>query len=118
MSDKVFIRNLVLPCHIGVTEEERSEKQNVILDIEVTSDLRRAGATDDITQTTDYYEIKENVTGALAKAQFKLLEALAETVATIVLHDPAALAVTVSVKKEKYSESPAMGIEILRRRNG
>ena len=118
MKDKVFIKKLVLPCRIGVTEKERLQQQNVIFDIEISCDLRQSGTSDDINQTINYYEIKENVATTIEKEEFKLLERLAETVAAIALKDPAALTVKVAVKKEKYSSNPEMGIEISRDRHG
>ena len=118
MKDKIFIKNLALPCKIGVTQEERSKKQKVIFDIEIFSDLSPAGKTDDIDQTIDYYSIKEKVTNRVAKGQFKLLESLAENVASLILKEPRVSSVTVAVKKEKYAQDPMLGIEIARDRNG
>ena len=118
MKDKVFIKNLVVPCFIGVTSEERSRKQNVTIDIQVFCDLRQAGGADDINKTVNYLEIKKNVEHAVAKREFILLERLVETVADLVLKDDMVLAVRVAAKKEKYAKSPEMGIEISRDRNG
>ncbi len=118
MNDKVFIKNLVLPCNIGVSEEERAKKQNVIVDIEIRCDLSQAGITGDIVKTINYYEIKEKVSAGVTKDEFKLLETLAETVSSLVLEDPVASSVTVAVKKGKYAENPVLGIEITRDRNG
>ena len=118
MKDKVFIKNLVLPCKVGVSEEERLKKQNIIIDIEIHCNLSPAGTTNDINKTLNYYEIKEKVTSIITRSEFKLLETLAETIATLILKDPAASAVTIAVKKEKYTVNPAMGIEISRDRHG
>jgi len=118
LKDKVFIKNLILPCYIGVTSEERLKKQNVIFDIKIFCDLRKAGSSDDINQTVNYFEIKKNVEQSTAKSEFKLLERLAETVAEIVLRNQEVLAVKVAARKEKYSKSPEMGIEISRDRKG
>lgn len=118
MNDKVFIKNLILPCNVGVSEEERLKKQNVIVDVEIRCDLSQAGATGDIDKTVNYFETKEKISAAATKSEFKLLETLAETIATLVLQDPVAAAVTVAVKKAKYAQSPVMGIEISRDRNG
>lgn len=118
LKDKIFIRNLILSCNVGVTEAERQEKQNVILDLEIYAYLNRAGATDDINQTVDYYKIKEEVASAVTEGKFKLLERLAETAAAVTLKDPSVSMVTVAVKKEKYAQNPALGIEISRERHG
>ncbi len=118
MKDKVFIKNLVVACRIGVTQEERERKQNVIFDIEVFCDLETAGATEDLSKSIDYAEIQDKVTTAASSGEFKLLESLAQTIASIVLKNPLASQVAVTVKKEKYAQKPAMGIDIIRDRNG
>ena len=118
MKDKVFIKNLVLPCTIGVTKEERTKKQNVVIDIEIFCDLTHAGATDDLNKSINYAEIQEKVTATVTGGEFKLLESLAQTVASLILKNPLASQVTVAVKKEKFGKKPAIGIEITRDRNG
>lgn len=118
MNDKVFIKNLVLPCTIGVTKEERNEKQNVIIDIEIFCDLKPAGDTENLSKSINYAEIQEKVTAVVTGGEFKLLESLAQAVASLVLKNPLASQVTLSVKKEKYRQKPAIGIEITRDRNG
>jgi FolB domain-containing protein len=116
--DKVFVKNLVLPCKVGFFEEERKEKQNVIIDIEIFCDLSKAGATDDLDKTISYSEVQEKVTDIVVNGEFKLLESLAETIAALILKSPAADTVTVTIKKEKYGKKPIMGIEITREQNG
>lgn len=118
MKDKVFIKNLVLPCTIGVTKEERKEKQNVVIDVEVFCDLSLAGVTDELNKSINYAEIQEKITVAVTGGEFKLLENLAQTAASLILKNPLASQVTVAVKKEKYGKTPQMGIEITRDRNG
>ncbi len=118
MQDKVFIKNLVLPCSVGITKEERLKKQNVVIDIEIFCDLGHAGTTDNIGKTINYAEVQEQITNAVTKSEFNLLESLAQSVASLILKNPAASQVTVAIKKEKYSKKPVIGIEITRDRNG
>jgi FolB domain-containing protein len=118
MSDKVFIKNLIVPCKVGVTKEERTKKQNVILDIEVQCDLIQAGSTDDLSKSISYSEIQEKVIVSATRGEFKLLESLAEFVASLILKNSVASKVIVTVKKEKYGKEPMMGIEIARERHG
>ncbi len=116
--DKVYVKNLVLPCRIGVYEEERKEKQNIVLDIEIFVDLTGAACSDDVQKTISYSEVQEQVTEFVAGTEFKLLETLAENIAALILKNPAVNHVTVGVKKEKYAKQPIMGIEITRDRLG
>ena len=112
------MKNLVVPCNIGISEAERAQRQNVILDLEISCDLNLAGISDDIQQTLDYYKIMEELTTLIANTQFKLLESLAEAVTANILKNPKAISVTVVVKKEKFAQSPILGIEISRDRHG
>jgi dihydroneopterin aldolase len=118
MLDKVFVKNLVIPCKVGVTEKERAKKQNVVVDLEVFCDLRKAGKADDLSKSVSYSELQEKVTGIVGNGEFKLLESLAEDVASLVLKDSIASRVVVTVKKEKYAKKPILGIEIARDRHG
>lgn len=118
MADKVFVKNLVLSCKVGVTSEERSMKQNVIIDIEVFCDLVHAGVEDDLSKSINYFAVQERVTEFVTNGEFKLLESLAEGVASLILKNSLVSKVTVLVKKEKYAKEPIMGIEISRDRHG
>ena len=114
MSDKVFVKNLVVLCQVGVTKEEKLKKQNIIVDIEVFCDLSHAGATDILSKSLSYSEIQEKVINAAANREYNLLESFAENLASLVLKSSIASRVVVTVKKEKYAEEPVMGIEITR----
>ncbi len=118
VKDKIFVKNLIVPCRVGVTKEERKERQNIVIDIDIFSDLSLAGATEDLNNSIDYAEIQEKVTAVVTNGEFKLLESLAQAVALLILKNPLTFQVTVAVKKEKYGQKPAMGIEITRDRNG
>ena len=116
--DKIFVKNLVVSCRVGVTREERAKKQKVVVDIDVFCDLSQAGTMDDLNKSISYSEIQEKITDFITKGDFKLLESIAEGIATMCLQNPLASKVIVSVKKEKYVEKPIMGIEISRDRHG
>ncbi|MCW4017234.1 MAG: dihydroneopterin aldolase [Candidatus Bathyarchaeota archaeon] len=116
--DKVYIKKLVVPCKVGVFEEERQQPQNIVIDIEMACSLADAGNSDDLQKTVDYWEIKEQVTAFVAECEFKLLEPIAEHIAAVVLKNPSVTQVTVGIKKEKYAQQPVMGIEITRDRLG
>ena len=46
--DRIFIRDLALRCIIGIYPEERREKQDVVINVEMHCDLGKAGASDDL----------------------------------------------------------------------
>ncbi len=116
--DKIFVKNLVISCKVGVTKEERAKKQNVVVDIEVFCDLSTAGNTDILSKSISYSGIQEKVTDFVTTGEFKLLERIAEGVASLILENSLASRVVIAVKKEKYAIQPMMGIEISRDRHG
>jgi FolB domain-containing protein len=115
--DKIFIRNLLVPCRIGLSEDERSRIQNVLIDLEIFHDLTPAGASDDIRKTVNYDGIRQRIAELVSTRQFKLIEAVAESVASLLLENIGTKKVRVIVRKEKYNQSPLMGIEIMRERH-
>lgn len=118
LRDKIFIKNLVVPCKIGILEEERRRKQNVIVDVEIFHELREAGITDDVSKTVSYSEIRQKIFDIVSRGEFRLLESVAQNIASLLLKDSGTRKVKVQVRKKKYSKNPLIGIEITRLQHG
>ena len=115
--DRIFIRDLALRCIIGVQDFERREKQDVLINLELEADLREAGASDDIGNTVDYKTLKKRIIALVEDSRFKLVEALAETIARTALENPKVRRVKVLVEKPgalRFARS--VGVEITRER--
>lgn len=83
--DKMILRGMEYYGYHGVFEEERKLGQRFYVDLELELDLSKAGATDDLTQTVNYAEVHELLLGIMRDKSFKLIEALAEHIASKVL---------------------------------
>ena len=59
--DKIHIRELLLRCIIGVNPDEREKKQDVVINLTLSVDLREACRTDHIDDTINYKLIKQRV---------------------------------------------------------
>jgi FolB domain-containing protein len=115
--DSIFVRRLRLPVRVGVTEEERSRPQFVLLDLDLRRDLARAGASDDLAETVDYGAITSGVASLLEGTEVSLLERLAQVVAEFLLALDGVLEVTVNVAKEAppiREETSSVGVRIVR----
>ncbi|MDO8684966.1 MAG: dihydroneopterin aldolase [Armatimonadota bacterium] len=115
--DKIIIKDILARCIIGVNEEERRERQDVVINIALETDLSRAGKTDDFKDAIDYRDVKKRVVNATENSRYFLLEALAERIAEICLEHQAVVQVQVSVEKPgalRFARS--VGIEITRNR--
>jgi len=97
--DVILLQGIQVPAALGVTAAERRVRRPVLLDLEVQSDLRRAGRTDRIRDTLHYRHISEVVEDVAANQEHKLVEALAQRIADAVLAKFDVDAVTVTVRK-------------------
>lgn len=99
MKDAILLEGIQVPAALGVTAGERRLRRPVILDLEVESDLRAAGRTDQIRQTLHYKRIFEVVEDVASNQEHRLVEALGDRIARAVLAKFDADAVTVTVRK-------------------
>ena len=74
--DKIFIRDLLVRCIVGIYPEERKEKQDVKINMVLYTDLRKAGQSDDIDDTVNYKTIKKQVLKMVQESDFFLIEKL------------------------------------------
>ncbi|UCD29309.1 MAG: dihydroneopterin aldolase [Planctomycetota bacterium] len=115
--DKIYIRDLHLRCIIGINQEERHKKQDVVINITMYADLRSAGKKDRIENTVDYKAVKKKVIAMVEESSCLLLENLAERIAQICLDENRVQRVAVTVDKPgalRFARSVA--VEIIRDR--
>ena len=86
--DKIYIQDLHVRCVVGINPEERTARQDVILNITLYADLREPGRTDDITDTVDYRALKKRIFDHVESSRDLLIERLAQSVADLCLADP------------------------------
>ena len=97
--DRILIADLPVSCQIGVPDEERSEQQELRIDLELETDVRDAAAGDDFEKTVDYASVSGLVQRTAAARPRKLIETLAEDLARVALDSLAIESVRVRVRK-------------------
>ncbi len=115
--DCILIRDLAARCVLGLNPEERREKQDVVISLSLSVDLRGPGTSDRFEDAVDYRAIKKRVLALVERSQFRLLEALAEAIARACLEDPRVAEVRVTVDKPgalRFARSVA--VELVRTR--
>ena len=116
-SDKIYIRDLEIRCIIGVNQDERTEKQDVVINVILFTDTRKAGRTDDLADSVDYKRVKKAILSLVESSEFLLIEKLADEIAKVCLDDSKVQKVNVTVDKPgalRYTHSVA--VEIVRTR--
>lgn len=78
--DKIFINGLRFDCIIGIYDRERIEPQPLVLDLEMSCDIRAAAQTGDLDKSLNYAAISEAVIVFTQAAKAELLETLAEDI--------------------------------------
>ena len=85
MNDKIFLSGLTAECIIGIWDWERQVKQKVVIDLEMTTDIRKAAASDRIEDTLDYKKVSKRLLQFVAGSQFQLVKTLTDRIAQVVL---------------------------------
>jgi FolB domain-containing protein len=113
-SDRIFVRDFVLPVRIGAYARERRKPQKVRFNVDVQ--VQRPGhAVGDMRDVFSYDIVTDGIRMIVAQEHIPFVETLAERVAALVLTHPRALAVTVRVEKLEVVDG-AVGVEIVRER--
>jgi len=101
MTDRVFIESLAIDTVIGVFEWERQVRQSLVLDVELHTDLTRAGLTDRLVDTVDYKALSEALRQRLESCRYRLVETLACDAVEICLERPLVDKAIVTVHKQR-----------------
>lgn len=98
--DEIRIDELEIFAYHGVYDFETQNGQNFYVNAVLYTDTRKAGKSDELTDSTNYGEVCTFITEFLTKNTYKLLEAAAEHVAEAVLHAfPLVKGISVEIRK-------------------
>jgi 7,8-dihydroneopterin aldolase/epimerase/oxygenase len=86
-SDRVSLRDLRVSAVIGVYDWEREIEQTLTFAVDMTVDVARAAASDDVADAVDYSAVAATVTRVVADGKFRLIETAVERVAERILAD-------------------------------
>ena len=97
--DQIQLRGLRAVGLCGALPEERERAQPFEVDLDVEADLSVAGASDDLSDTIDYGGLCASMQAIFDDERFVLIERLATRISEVVLAEPLATAVTVTLRK-------------------
>ena len=116
--DKIFIHALKTEAIIGIFDWERQVKQTVIVDIEISADVRKAALSDSIDDTLNYKRVAKRVLSFVEGSNFHLVETLAEHIAMLMLGEFGIAWVRISLSKPgAIRNSRDVGVVLERDRN-
>ncbi|WP_248929068.1 dihydroneopterin aldolase [Paenibacillus hamazuiensis] len=98
--DKIIMSGMQFYGYHGVYPEENRLGQRYTLDVEMHLPLTKPGKSDNVEDTVNYAEAYEVIQNIVERKVFKLIEALAEEVASVLLSTYTVInEVTVRVRK-------------------
>ncbi len=112
---RLFVRDLVVLCRIGVEEEERRTPQRVRIGLDLTVAESPKPLGDDPAGVVCYGELTRRVRAAATARPVRLVETLAERLAAVCLEDARVRSARVRVEKpDVFPDAAAAGVEIER----
>jgi 2-amino-4-hydroxy-6-hydroxymethyldihydropteridine diphosphokinase len=117
MTDQIQIQDLLLRAIIGINDEERRNRQDVLINVTLHADTRAAGRSDAITDAVNYRTLTKRIIALVEGSSFYLVEKLAAEIAALCLDDPRVEQADVRVEKPgalRFARS--VGVEIHRTR--
>lgn len=116
--DKILIKDLTARGVIGISDHERAQPQDIVINITLFTDTSKGAMTDNIDDCVNYRTVSKQVL-ALAQTSGRFtVEAMAQDIADLCLKDELVQSVRVRVEKPgavRFSRS--VGVEIERSRD-
>lgn len=97
--DTILIDQLEFYAYHGASDEEQAIGHRYAVDVEIGFDTSRAGETDDLTDTINYSRVAKRIVEIGTTQQFRLLEALAASMADAVMAEFPAQTLWLKVQK-------------------
>ena len=116
MADTLTIRGLAVMCRLGVLEGEQASPQEVRIDLELAIDAAKAAQRDDVNDAMDYARLVAVVKAMVEGHAYRLMETMAEDIATLILREFSTPEVEVKVTKRALPGIESATVEITRNR--
>jgi len=112
---RVFVRELEIMASVGIFEVEIRYEQRIIIGVDLDVLDTYDGKSERISEVLDYSRVARDTEALAQSRHFKLLETLAECIATQCLADPRVLAATIRIEKpDAMPNCRSVGIAIHR----
>jgi dihydroneopterin aldolase len=99
MKDRIVLTGVRAFGYHGVLPHERTDGQEFIIDIEVTTNFDVCATSDAVTDTVNYAQLAQAAHDAIVGPAFNLIEKLADVIAQDCLQIPGVESVCVTVHK-------------------
>ncbi len=109
---KITIEDLEVFYRVGVTEQERTRPQRLLLTLEIELDLAPAARSDDLRDTIDYHALAHDLLAFGQQRAWNLVEKVATDVAELILTRYSPWSVGVTVKKFALPQARCVAVSL------
>lgn len=113
----IRIKNLLVRTIIGFNPEERVNRQEVVINLEIEVDVAKAESTDHPDDIYNYKAITKEIIAFVSESKYNLLEKLTFEVLQLVMKDERVKRAKVEIDKPhalRFSESVSVELEARR----
>ncbi len=83
--DLIKINKLKINTIIGVNQNEKQKKQQLVIDVIIHTQTKKAAQTENLNDTIDYAAIPKEIKQKIENNQYNLIETVAEECAQLIL---------------------------------
>jgi 7,8-dihydroneopterin aldolase/epimerase/oxygenase len=114
---RFFVRDLVVPCSLGIYPREKGLRRRVRVNAELAVD-QPIPRSDEFADVVNYETVVTGVKAIAEAGHINLVETLADRIATMCLADRRVASVRIIVEKlDVYPEAESVGVVLERRRS-
>ena len=113
----IRVKNLLVRTIIGFNPEERVNRQDVIINLEIEVDVSKAVSTDHQDGIYNYKAITKTIIAFVSDSKYNLLEKLTHEVLQLVMKDERVIRAKVQIDKPqalRFSDSVSVELEARR----
>ncbi|MBT3556390.1 MAG: dihydroneopterin aldolase [Rhodospirillales bacterium] len=111
----VFVRDLIVPCSIGIYDFEKEAPQNVCVNIDLAVHDAVSSVDDEHENIVCYEKVADGAREIMTRGHINLVETLAEEVAAMCLTNDRVCSVRVRIEKpDILPDAASVGVEIER----
>jgi FolB domain-containing protein len=117
MIAEIIIDELSVKTIIGCNPEERISPQILTISLAIQYDIKKASATDNIDYSVNYSDLCNKIKRFVENSEFNLIEALAESVVSIVFSYSQVLQVSLFIyKPDAIDYTKRVGLKLTRKK--
>ncbi len=117
--DQIFIKDLHCRGVIGISDQERAQPQDILVNVTLFCDISKAGQSDTLEDSVNYRTVAKRILAHVEKIGRYTVEALATDLAGICLEDRRVAKARVRVEKPGAVRfATSVGVEIERSQTG